>query len=163
MGQARRRTDKATMEARKAKALELLALGNTYTEIAHELGYKSKSSAIDLIRSALKEHTALNAEEVNEIRRKDALKLEAIERSLLPSVVGKDLSTMSDKEKYPLLETVDRIVKLQERRAKLLGIDHTPDLNLTSSGQIQVILDGQVVEKKRSTVEVEVEAEEEHR
>ena len=156
MGQARRRTDKATMEARKAKALELLALGNTYTEIAHELGYKSKSSAIDLIRSALKEHTALNAEEVNEIRRKDALKLEAIERSLLPSVVGKDLSTMSDKEKYPLLETVDRIVKLQERRAKLLGIDHTPDLNLTSSGQIQVILDGQVVEKKRSAVEVEV-------
>lgn len=158
MGQARRRTNSAEMERRRARAVELLALGRTYEQIADDLGYKSKTSAINLVKTALKEHVSQNVDALQAVRARELIQLEAMEASLLPAVVGKDLATIADREKYAIYEAADRIVKIKERRAKMLGLDHSPDINLTGNGQIQVVLDGKVVEKNRSAVEVEVPA-----
>lgn len=158
MGQARRRLTAEDKERKKARALELSAMGRNYKQIADDLGYKSHNSARSLILSALEEHTKANFEAVQAVRAKELLQMESIESSLLPMVVGQDLSVMTDKERYTAYEAVDRIVKIKERRAKMLGLDHTTDVNLTNGGNIQVILDGRVMDKTRSAVEVEVPA-----
>lgn len=158
MGQARRRTPSHEMERRRARAVELLALGRTYVQIADDLGYKSKTSARKLVEEALKEHTSQHVEALQAVRARELIQLESMEASLLPVVVGKDLSMMPDKERYTVYEAADRIVKIKERRAKMLGLDHTPDVNLTNGGNIQVILDGRVMDKTRSAVELEVSA-----
>lgn len=158
MGQARRRTTSAEMERRRARAIELLSLGRTFEQIADEFGYKSKTSARHLVDTALKANTAHNVEE---LRTKERLQLDAMEATLLPMVVGRDLAMMTDKERYTVYEAADRIVKIKERRAKMFGLDHSPDMQLTNNGQIQVVLDGRVMDKTRSAVEVEVPADEE--
>lgn len=98
MGQARRITPKAQREKNKVRALELMSMGLTNREIFHDLGYRSPNSARNLIMEALKEHAAPWAEEVHHMRHQEALKLEAIERTLLREVVGKDLNAMTDQQ-----------------------------------------------------------------
>ncbi len=158
MGAARRRTDKATMEQRKASALDLLAHGHTYDQIAKTLGYKSKASAYNLVQQALEEHVKQNVEAIQEIRARELLQLQALEHKLLPTVLDADFTLLHGRDLFPVLETVDRIVKIKERRAKMLGLDEQADMQLGSNGNIQVIIDGTVVDKTRSEVEVEIPA-----
>lgn len=159
MGSPRRRTSKVTMEQRKASALDLLAQGQTYEQIAHALGYRSKASAYNLVRQALDEHVKQNVEAVQEVRGRELLQLQALEQKLLPTVLTADLTTTNGRDLFPILETVDRIVKIKERRAKMLGLDDQADMQVNSNGQIQVILDGNVIDKTRTEVEVEVPTE----
>lgn len=58
------------------------------------------------------------------------------------------------------IQAVHALLKVMERRAKMLGLDHSQELSLTADGRataIQVIMDPTVMEKKRSAVEVEIE------
>lgn len=156
MGQARRRATKAEMLQKKKRAMDLLALGHTYQEIADDIGYANRSAARGLIETELKAEVNESARGVRMLRAQELLNLQQIEAKLLPVILNSNLSEMPGKMLYPYLETIDRIVKIKERRAKMLGLDESEEVQLTGGGQIQVIIDGQVVEKKRSEVEVEV-------
>ncbi len=93
---------------RRKQALELRKSGATYQVIADQLGYKTRDSARKAIYSALKDITRESAEDVRtlEIARLDALML-----ALWPKArQGNETS-------------VDRILRIMERRAKLIGLD----------------------------------------
>ena len=103
---------------RKLRALELRLSGETFNSIAEKLGYASVSGAYKAVQTALKKTLQQPADEVRkmEIERLDSL-----------------LSVMWPHRHKP--EYLDRIIKVMERRAKLLGLDAVIRQDITTNGE----------------------------
>jgi len=93
---------------RMMKALEFRKAGLSYEEIAHRTGYKTPQAAWKAVQSALNRSLKEAGEEVRtiELQRLDAMMLPLYARA-----------------KKGELGAVDRLLKILERRAKLLGLD----------------------------------------
>ncbi|HYS41928.1 MAG TPA: hypothetical protein VEO01_40440 [Pseudonocardiaceae bacterium] len=116
---------------RDAEAARLRARGQSYRAIAAELGYVDHAGARKAVQRAL---VAIVAEPAEEVR---ALQLEQLDRLALAAlgVLERNHVTVShgriirDDNEQPILDdgpvltAIDRLLKIQERRAKLLGLD----------------------------------------
>jgi hypothetical protein len=120
---------------RRAQAVDMRIAGNSFRTIADKLGYKTASAACQDISRALEQAVAEQTRSVEayreeELQRLDALMVEAW------TILKKDHVTVShgkliydDRTGEPLLDdgptlqAIDRILKIQERRAKMLGLD----------------------------------------
>lgn len=107
---------------RMNRALELRKGGVSYAFIASELGYASPSGAHKAVMSALKKTLQEPADELRqlEVERLDAL-----------------LAVMWSRKSIP--DFTDRILKIMERRAKLLGLDAPTRANI--SGELSILID----------------------
>jgi hypothetical protein len=95
---------------RQGRALELRRMGWGYVEIASALGI-GKSQAHRLVKAGLAEAYATVVSEATELRAEELSRLDAMLSGLWP-----------DARKGDVL-SVDRVLKIMERRAKLLGLD----------------------------------------
>src|SRR5262249_5396385 len=112
-GGNRRKTSADMIDAalRQTEALRLRQAGNTFAQIAEMLGYSDPSGARNAVMAALRENvTEPNAE----MRALELARLDALHAALWSEALAGDLPT------------VDRILKLMERRAKILGLDASP-------------------------------------
>ncbi len=138
--------DEDRIELRRAEALRLRCRGYSVREIGAELGI-SKSVAADDVRKAMGEAKKLSQEELDterelELHRIDlALKVVAKilnDREVTAAEAAKldiSMAELLDSEDELKLKAIDRQVKLQEQRAKLLGL-YAPekrDINATVS------------------------------
>ena len=105
------------MEAveKQRKAMEMRLAGKSYETIASELEYASKSGAYKAVMSAIKKTLQ---EPADELRKVEAERLDAM------------LAVLWDKKDKPLY--VDRILRIMERRARLLGLDAPTRQDITS-------------------------------
>jgi len=119
-GRAQRRQF-AAMERRK-KALEMRMAGLTYQQIADNLGYGNRNSAYDAVDSALRD-----------IPRENAVKLRTLELERLDFAASRIAKRVSQGD----LPAIDRWLKIQERRARLQGLDAPTRIqnDLTSGGE----------------------------
>jgi hypothetical protein len=129
---------------RRVQALELRKAGASYRAIAAQLNISEKTAHQDVQRAlrALAEIEHASAEEYRtmELLRLDALTLEAsrILRATHPLISGgKVLSgfTVDGKaigltDDGPKLQAIDRLLRIAERRARLLGLDMQLDADL---------------------------------
>ncbi|MEV7006837.1 hypothetical protein [Streptosporangium sp. NPDC051022] len=116
--------------ARDAEACRLRARGLTYEQIAVDLGMSSKSSAYEAVQRAL---AATVREPADEVRQMELMRLDELHRSALAVleathyVVDKGAVVLWEGaplvDDGPVLAAVDRLLKVQERRARLLGLD----------------------------------------
>lgn len=108
---------------RTSRALELRKSGATFAHIANELGYANESGAYKAVMRALKKTLQEPADEVRmlEVERLDAL-----------------LSGLWARKNTP--EVTDRILRIMERRAKLLGLDSPVRSDVTSGGEVLPIV-----------------------
>lgn len=125
--------DEDRIELRRAEALKLRCRGYSVREIGLELGI-SKSVAADDVRKAMGEAKKLSQDELDaerelELHRIDvALRVVAKilnEREVTVAEAAKldaSPSELLDSEDELKLKAIDRQVKLQEQRAKLLGL-----------------------------------------
>ena len=95
---------------RQAKALELRRMGKGYIEIASVLGI-GKSQAHRLVQSGLSEARAQIDAEASELKAEELSRLDAMLSGLWPDARKGGQGA------------VDRVLKIMERRAKLLGLD----------------------------------------
>jgi hypothetical protein len=93
---------------RHLQALELRKAGASYRTIAEQLGYRGVSGAFKAVTSALKATLKEPAEELR------TLELERLDAMLLP--LWRRVQNGDEK-------AVDRVLRIAERRAKLLGLD----------------------------------------
>jgi hypothetical protein len=102
--------------ARQRQALELRMAGIEYASIAKELGYKNPSCAHKAVKTALKRTLQEPADELRnlELRRLDSL-------TFALWAAGKSGNQGA----------IDRILRLMERRAKLLGLDKSVPIDMT--------------------------------
>lgn len=117
---------------RDAEAARLKSRGLSYSQIARNLSYETASGAYKAVQRAL---AAVPAEDVDELRRIqseqiDALTakaIEVLESTHYAHTVHGDLVRGPDGEpmidSMPTLHAIDRLLRLAERRAKLMGLD----------------------------------------
>lgn len=105
---SRRRIDATE---RQRQALEYRKAGKDFVTIARLCGYASKSAAYKAVVTALRDITREPAEEVLAL---EVARLDAMLDALWPHIRadGKDMTWC-----------VDRVLKVMERRASLLGLD----------------------------------------
>lgn len=101
---------------RAAEALRLRKRGLTYEQIADQLGYAGPSGAYRAIHQAL--HKTLQ-EPADDVRALEVTRLDALLDALWDAALsGKWLA-------------VDRVLKIMERRAALLGLDAPQKVDIT--------------------------------
>lgn len=99
---------------RQAEALKLRASGMRYEDIAKQLGYKNHQGAWKAVKTALKKTIQ---EPADELRQMEAERLDRMLEAMWAKATS---STAKDATWY-----VDRVLKIMERRAALLGLDAT--------------------------------------
>lgn len=104
----KRDLSKATVHAESAKALELRLTGMSYRAIAEALGVSDHSTIAQRVQIALKEIIREPAENVLK------MELERLDKMLLG---------MWKKAAAGDLQALDRALKIQDRRARYLGLD----------------------------------------
>jgi hypothetical protein len=106
-------------EKEKAQqAIDLRKAGATYEQIAAQLGYSSRQSACRAVARLLKAHTV---EAVDDLRTLEDGRLDDMLRAIYGAAVGGDLAT------------IDRILRIAERRAKLWGLDAPAKQEITGA------------------------------
>ena len=114
--QARATADE--LEARREAALKLRNSGKSYRAIGRELGILATQAFEDVKRALRESHTA----EADDCKRLELERLDKIQEGLWPRVVGLNADgTPRDGGVDDF--AVDRVLKVMDRRAKLLGID----------------------------------------
>jgi len=103
---------------KQAKALELRKAGVTFEGIASSLGYAGPSGAFKAVMSALDKTLQEPAEGLRSI---EWLRLEQMQRAIWPEAMSGDLAAM------------DRLVRIMERRARLLGLDSRIEFDVKGS------------------------------
>jgi len=93
---------------KQRRACEMRCQGKTYDEIAAELGYAGKSGAYHAVATAVAE---LPREAADELRAMELEKLNKMETFLWEQARQGDQFA------------IDRLLKIQDRRAKLMGLD----------------------------------------
>ncbi|MGW0587444.1 hypothetical protein [Streptosporangium sp. NPDC002607] len=132
--------------ARDAQACRLRAQNLTYQQIADQLGLASKSSAYEAVQRALKETVAEPAEELRQLELMQLDELARAARGVLearhyvvshgkivrlgqPFINDDGAAEVDDgrgeplADDAPVLAAIDRLLRIQERRARLLGLD----------------------------------------
>jgi transposase-like protein len=96
---------------RCARAVELAAQGFTYRQIADELGYASRGTVHRIVRQALESRLA---EGVDQLRKVELARLDALQAGLWEAAAGGDASAATT------------IVKIIQTRCRLLGLFDLP-------------------------------------
>ncbi len=133
------RVKRAQIAERRRRCVELRIEGKQFTEIADILGYGSRGAACQDFGRALKERLAEQAEAVDQYRELELERLDALQRAAWAVLAKRHVLVQGGKvvryadddgaEEVPLeddgptLAAIDRLLKIAERRARLLGLD----------------------------------------
>ena len=110
---------------RQKEALSLRLVGLSYDAIAERLGFANRSGAFRAVQAALKKTLQEPADELR------TLELERLDSMLLP---------MMAQAKKGNQGAVDRVLRIMERRAKLLGLDAPTKQEITGSDGGPVVI-----------------------
>ena len=136
------KTSKRRLAARDRwlAALELRKAGHTFERIAKELNYSDAASAYNAVMSALKEAFR---EPVEEMRKLEATRLDKMQEAISYNI-GPD--------KEDGLPVIDRILRIMDRRAKLLGLDMPSEqkIEVTQKGPLVIVRKSKEVEDEDS-------------
>lgn len=117
---------------RDAEAARLKSRGQSYAQIARNLGYADHTGAYKAVQRAL---VAVPAESVDELRRLQSEQIDALtakayevlESTHFAHTQHGELVRAPDGQPLiddmPVLHAIDRLIRLAERRAKLMGLD----------------------------------------
>jgi hypothetical protein len=120
---------------RRNKAIEMRRVGIPWEKIADEVGYSSPAAAAADIYKVLSDRTREMGDAVAGLRSIEADKLDAMERVVIqimrkPHILAQQGRVVIDpttgmpaEDPGPLFQCIDRLLRIAERRAKLLGID----------------------------------------
>ena len=112
--------DAVQANERQLKALTLRKAGVGYWAIAEACGYKDHSGAWRAVKAALKKTLQ---EPADELRTLELARLDDMLKAIAPHVAAGNLTA------------IDRALKIQERRSRLLGLDAPSKTDLTTGGE----------------------------
>lgn len=162
---------------RRAKAIQMRLDGAHYAEIATALGYRSRGAAVQDVQRALVD---LTAEPTAELRALEVGRLDDMYVAVM-GVLRREHITVShghiveipdpDNEgaKKPLIDdgpvlaAVDRLLKIQERRAKLLGLDAPTKVTVITDAALdeeEARLAAEIADLERQALEPDPDGEE---
>lgn len=128
------RAQSVNIAERRSKAVDMRIAGASFKAIAEACGYKTASAACQDVGRALEHAVAAQTRSVEvyreeELQRLDALLTKAwavLERAHVTVSHGRIVKDDMDEpilDDSPVLQAIDRVLKIQERKAKFLGLD----------------------------------------
>jgi hypothetical protein len=124
---------------RDAEAAQLRAEGKTYDQIAETLDFSDRSLARRAVERALAATVREPADELRQLEliRLDALWVEAVKVMTTEHITvnnGRviEVDGVPLKDDAPTLSAIDRLLKIMERRAKLVGLDSATKVEVLS-------------------------------
>jgi hypothetical protein len=124
---------------RDADAARLRAEGKTYDQIAEALDFSDRSLARRSVERALAAVVREPADELRQLEliRLDALWVEAVKVMTTEHITvnnGRviEVDGVPLKDDAPTLQAIDRLLKIMERRAKLVGLDSATKVEVLS-------------------------------
>lgn len=158
---------RAQVAARRTQAVEMRTKGETWESIANTLGYASRGAAATDVKRALEERLAEQRLAADELREIELEKLDVLERAVVAvlerehvvvsggrvvytGLDGGDVDLVDAdggpvrvaplKDDGPTLAAVDRYLRIQERRARLLGLDSPVRVDGTAT--VRYVIEG---------------------
>jgi hypothetical protein len=132
-------TKQTSTAARDAEAAQLRANGLTYQAIAEKLGLSHRDLARRAVERALAATVREPADELRQLEliRLDALWVEAVKVMTTEHITvnnGRviEVDGVPLKDDAPTLSAIDRLLKIMERRAKLVGLDSATKVEVLS-------------------------------
>jgi DNA-binding CsgD family transcriptional regulator len=122
---------------RRYQALELRRSGATLRQIAKTLGVHH-TTAKKYLDDAMAELKASQNHAAEELRAVELDRLERLHLALWMKAIGSKKTETNLQAAEPNLQAVDRILRIAERRAKLLGIDAPAKIDMAVSGNLRV-------------------------
>jgi DNA-binding transcriptional MerR regulator len=123
----------AAVLQRRERAIRLRNQGVQWSQIATELGYSDKAAACKDVSRALKERREQLALAVDEHREQALAHLDDMAAAVWAVLKARHQTIQNGKvvrdngepvlDDGPVLSAVDRLLRIEERRARLLGID----------------------------------------
>lgn len=130
---------------RDAEAARLRRRGYSYARIAAELGV-SRSSAHEAVQRALR---AIVEEPAQDVRQLELDRLDEMWQAVVKVLEARHVTVSNGKvvtldgspveDDAPVLNAVDRLLRIQERRSKLLGLDAEKKINLSGGVKYEVV------------------------
>lgn len=130
---------------RDRRAAELRGKGWSYRKIAAELKI-DVHTAHDAVERALR---AIRAEGAAEVRQLELERLDAMWEAVLRVLEREHVTVNQGKvivldgkpltDDGPVLQAVDRLIKIQERRARLLGLDAEQKVNMSGGLTVEIV------------------------
>jgi hypothetical protein len=117
---------------RQTQAIALRVKGYSFREIAKELGVSVGQAHHD-VRAAMAEFDDQAAADVELERKTQSRRLEQAFRTISAVLDGQVFNEDGEIDHELRLKAIDRLVKLEERRAKLLGLDAPAKQELVGS------------------------------
>ena len=132
----RRRSQGGSMEetiVRQNRALELKMAGATHAEIMVALGFRSISGVHSALERALERDTSRVGSARDEFRKISVARTERLLRALWPQAIGNERVNEHGLRvgKPPDVAVIDRVIKIMERQARLLGLDAPTQITIT--------------------------------
>lgn len=129
---------------RRAEAMRLRIRGVRFEDIATQLGYSSRARAAEDVLKGLADTVQEPADELRtlELERLEMLwrrAMAVMDRPHLVAQMGKVIKYRGKPviDDAPVLAAIDRLLRIQERRAKLLGLDAPVEVEV-SDGDIDL-------------------------
>jgi len=152
------RARRAQIAERRARAIALRAEGRTWDQICAELGYSSRAVACKDVSRALEERLKEQADQADHLRAVELERLDTLEREVWTVLRRRHVTVsggklVADEDGIPLqddgptLAAVDRLVRIAERRARLLGLDSPVKVDQT--GTVRYVIDNVDLEALR--------------
>jgi hypothetical protein len=113
--------DKVTAAERQKQAMELRKAGASYSAIAERVGYASESGARKAVATVLARIVAEANESAGELRAMTLERLDAMILAIWPACRRGDLGA------------IDRVLRIEAQRAKLLGLDAPERVDVAAS------------------------------
>ena len=129
MTTAKRTKIKPEIIQKERDCLLMRQQGFTFEEIAHKLAYKGESGAREAFRRAL---VRTLQEPASEVRELELSRLDAL------------MTVAWDKAMSGDLKAIDRVLKIQDRRARYLGIDAPQQTQIEVTSYDGNIIDSQI-------------------
>jgi hypothetical protein len=139
------RAPKVTVRERERQAVALHLAGKKFDEIAEVVGYTNRGTAYETVMRALRRETVADIEEIRNV---EVARIDAMLESIWPLAIedpewvrqfadAKQVVPLHDDEGREVvfiipsdakLEAIAKIIRLMERRARYLGLDHADGL-----------------------------------
>lgn len=120
-----------------AEVLRLRATGMTYAQIAEELGYPSASAAASAGKRALKASKSLLGRQSGELATLELERLDQLEQAARKVLLARHITVQDGRvirdddgqvieDDAPVLQAIDRLVRISEARSRLTAANRAP-------------------------------------
>lgn len=128
----------ATITAKQAKALELALAGASYEQIAKACGYQHRSSAMRIVKLAIKKWSPIDSADAEAMRDVELARLDRLQAAHWSKALKGDH------------RSTEMILRIMRRRSLLIGLDAALKVDATISADLDSQIESLVNRLNRS-------------